>query len=174
VGILRFAVEIQVGSHMTHFLSNASIYRAIAEEANEEAQRLWNESRTPKPDGSAGFIVAFDPSRRSFKKSLVAIAFAGIYLEALLYLKGTQTMGKTWKNKWDGSTYEEKLRVLGVNDAQFLASAERLRKSRRDLVHEKAVPLEDIAIAELRWAHEEAAFAAAFIGQVNERLYGMA
>jgi hypothetical protein len=129
---------------MTHLLSNASVYRSIAEEANAEAQRLWSEGRTPKPDGSAGFVVAFDPSRRSFKQSLVAIAFAGIYLEALLYLTGTQVMGKKWKNKWDRTTYEEKLHALGIREVQFLESAERLRKSRRDLVHEKAVPMEEL------------------------------
>ena len=159
---------------MMHYVSNASVYRSIADEANAQAQHLWNAARTPKPDGSAGFIVAFDPSRRSFKESLVAIAFAGIYVEALLYLKGSHAMGKTWKNKWDGCTYEEKFRSLGINDAQFLASAERLRKSRRDLVHEKALPLHEIPSAELRWAHVEAAFAVAFIAQATERLQGAA
>jgi hypothetical protein len=159
---------------MTYFLSNASIYRSIAEEANAEAQRLWSEARTPKPDGSAGFVIAFDPSRRSFKQSLVAIAFAGIYLEALLYLRGTEAMGAVWKNKWDGSTYEAKLRALGVTDAEFLASAERLRKSRRDLVHEKAVPAEEIPTAELRWAHKEAAFAVAFVRQATGHLQSAA
>jgi hypothetical protein len=159
---------------MKHYLSNASVYRSIAEEANAEAQRLWSEARTPKPDGSAGFVIAYDPTRRSFKQSLVAIAFSGIYIEALLYLRGTEVMGKTWKNKWDRSTYEEKFKALGITDAPFLASAERLKESRRDLVHEKAVPVEEMRAGELRWAHEEAEFAVNFIREATERLQSAA
>lgn len=159
---------------MTHYISNANVYRSIAEEANTEAQRLWDAARMPKPDGSAGFIITFDPARRAFKQGLVAIAFAGIYLEALLYLRGSQAMGSNWKNKWDGCTYKQKLQALGVTDTQLLAAAERLRKSRRDLVHEKALPVEEIPSAELRWAHEEAASAIALIDRATEILQGAA
>jgi hypothetical protein len=159
---------------MTHYLSNASVYRSIAEEANAEAQRLWGEARTPKPDGSTGYVIAYDPTRRSFKQSLVAIAFSGIYIEALLYLKGTEVMGNTWKNKWDESTYEEKFKALGITDTSFLALAERLRRSRRDLAHEKAVPVEKLQAGERRWAHEEAEFAVNFIREATERLQGAA
>ncbi len=157
---------------MTHFHSNASVYRAIAEEANAEAQRLWGDARTPKSDGSDGYVIALDPQRRSFKQSLVAIAFAGIYLEALLYLVGTQRMGKKWKSEFDGKTYEDKLSGLGHTTPDLLASAKRLRLSRRDLVHEKAVPVEALPGTELRWAHKEAAFAVAFIERASRALQG--
>ena len=164
---------------MTHFHSNAHIYRSIAEEANAQAQRLWDEARTPKPDGSAGFTIAFDPSSRSFKQSLIAIAFSAIYFEALLYLVGTQKMGATWNDEWDRKkSCEQKLKELGISDEAFLKSAERLRKSRKDLVHEKAVLYEsppgvmgeEVASTELRFAQEESAFAIAFISQATARL----
>ena len=164
---------------MAHCHSNLSVYRSIAEEANAQAQLLWDQARTPKSDGSPGFTIAFDPSRRSFKQSLIAIAFSAIYFEALLYLVGTQKMGATWNDEWDRKkSYEQKLKELGINDEDFLKSAERLRKSRKDLIHEKAVLHESppgaigehLAITELRFAQEESAFAIAFISQVTTRL----
>jgi hypothetical protein len=159
---------------MTHFVSNASVYKSIAEDANAEAQRLLKKGRMPKPDGSEGYIIVFDPSRRSFKQSLVAIAFSAIYFEALLFLVGTQTMGTKWKNKIDEKTYAEKLRELGVTDVELIASAERLRKSRKDLVHEKAVSVETLSAAELRSAQEEAASSVLFIGRITEKLQSAA
>lgn len=150
--------------------SNLATYRAIAEEANAEAQSLWLAARTPKPDGSPGFVIAYDPSRRSFKQSLIAIAFASIYFEALLFIVGTQRLKERWDRKMDHSLYEEKLTALGVTERDLLASAGRLRLSRKDLVHEKAAPLGEVASSELRWAHEEAAHAVDFIAHVSERL----
>lgn len=164
---------------MTHLHSNANIYRSIAEEANAHAQFLWDEAKTPNSDGSAGFAIALDPSRKAFKQSLIAIAFSAIYFEALLYLVGTRKMGAKWNDEWDRKkTLEQKLRELGINDEDFLNSAERLRKSRKDLIHEKAVFYEnppgkigeDVASTEIRFAQEEAAFAIAFISQVTTRL----
>lgn len=159
---------------MTHLISNASVYKSIAEEANVEAQRLVKEERVPKLDGSEGHVIVFDPSRRSLKQSLVAIAFSAIYFEALLFLVGTQAMGTKWKNQIDGKSYEEKLRALGVTDVELIASAERLRKSRRDLVHEKAVTVETLSTTELRWAQEEAARSVLFVGRITERLQSAA
>lgn len=159
---------------MTHLHSNAAVYQSIAEEANAEAQRLWQQARTPKPDGSESYVITLDPQRRSFKQSLIAIAFSGIYLEALLYLVGSRRMGKRWKNEFDGRTYEDKLSALGVSAPDLLASAKRLRLSRRDLVHEKAVPVEQLASTELRWAHEEAAAAVQFISRVSQLLQSAA
>ena len=140
---------------------------------------MWGEARTPKPDGSAGFTIALDLSRKAFKQNLIAIAFSAIYFEALLYLVGTRKMGAKWNDEWDRKKkLEQKLKELGINDEDFLKSAERLRKSRKDLVHEKAVLYEnphgkigeDVASTEIRFAQEEAAFAVAFISQVTTRL----
>jgi hypothetical protein len=61
-------------------ITNVDIYFTIAAEAQAEAERLENVARRPNPDG--GFIITYDPERNSFKNSLIAITFAGIYLEA--------------------------------------------------------------------------------------------
>jgi hypothetical protein len=159
---------------MTSFLLNAKVYRDIAEQAYEEAVRLDRSSKTPKLDGSPGYVIAFDPSRRSFKQCLIAIAFSGIYLEALLYLKGVELHGQQWKNKHGRKTYEAKLRLLGVTDDSLLHGAKRLRESRNDLVHEKALPLEEVAAEVRRKAQTEAAFAVVVIQQVSHALQNAA
>ena len=132
---------------MTALLTNAHIYRAIAEEALAEAVRLDAASKQPKPDGSHGFVVRLYPERRSFKKSLIAIAFSGVYLEALLFVQGTFRMGADWEKKFDRKQYEDKLKALGVEDAELLASAKRLREVRKELVHEKARSLDTAALS---------------------------
>ena len=151
---------------MSNSVSNVSVYLAIADEAFAEAQRLDDAARSPKPDGSPGSIIAYDPSRGSFKQSLIALTFSGIYLEALLYLKGTQRMGARWLREMDNESYENKLAELDITEPSFLASAKRLRNARRDVVHEKAVPVAELRPSELRWAQEEAAAAVRFVHAV--------
>ncbi len=141
---------------MNPMLTNAHIYRAIAEEALMEAERLEQEARQPKPDGSSGQVVKLDQERKSFKQSLIAIAFSGVYLEALLYVKGMQRIGDKWEKKFDRKTYEEKLKALGISDDATIESAARLRKVRKDLVHEKSVPMDDLTLSNTYWAQTEA------------------
>lgn len=159
---------------MTALLTNAHVYRAIAEEALSEAVRLDAEGKQPKPDGSPGFIVQLDPERRSFKKSLIAIAFSGIYLEALLFVHGTFRMGADWEKKFDRKCYEEKLKALGITDEKLLASAKRLREVRNDLIHEKSRPLETVALSNNYWAQSEAAVSVAFVKTIAAQLTGAA
>jgi hypothetical protein len=158
---------------MTVMLTNAHVYRAIAEEALEEAVRLDAAARQPKPDGSPGFVIQMDPERKSFKKSLVAIAFSAVYLEALLFLRGTKLMGEGWERKFDRKSYEEKLKVLGITDVELLASAKRLQEVRNDLVHEKARPL-DTALSSKYRAQSEAASSVAFIKAITAKFENLA
>lgn len=155
---------------MTTLLTNANVYRGIAEEALSEAVRLDAAAKSPKPDGSPGFVIRFDPERKSFKKSLVAIAFSGIYLEALLFMEGTFRMGASWEQQFDRKPYEEKLKALGITDEALLASAKRLRKARKELVHEKARPLDSATLSNSYWAQPEAAASVAFVQAIAEKL----
>ena len=155
---------------MTALLTNAHVYRGIAEEALVEATRLDAEAKRPKPDGSPGFVIQLDPERKSFKKSLIAIAFSGIYREALLFVCGTFRMGATWEQQFDRKPYEEKLKALGITDEGLLASAKRLREVRNDLVHEKARPVENVALSNSYWAQSEAAASVAFIQTIAAEL----
>ncbi|MGE3924678.1 MAG: hypothetical protein AB7G13_17235 [Lautropia sp.] len=74
-------------------LSNARTYLSIATDALAESERLDAAARRPKPNGETGFIVTIDPEQRAFKQSLVAIVFAGVYFEALLYIVGVERLG---------------------------------------------------------------------------------
>ena len=152
-------------------LSNLSVCLAIAEEALAELQELDAAGRTPKPDGQPGYVVALDPDRRSFKQSLVALAFAGMYFDALLYLRGATRLGKLESERIDRNTkYEDKLQLLGVSDIEILATCKRFREARNDLTHEKAVATPEVSTAHFRWAQTEAAVALAFARQVRELL----
>jgi hypothetical protein len=64
--------------------SNIEFYEAIAKEALATVHELDAKERHPKPDESSGHVITWDPERRSFKNSLIAIAFASMWLEALL------------------------------------------------------------------------------------------
>ncbi|MEX8500035.1 hypothetical protein [Leptothrix ochracea] len=159
---------------MTALLTNAHVYRAVAEEALAEAVRLDAAAKQPKPDGSPGFVIQWDPERKSFKNSLIAIAFSGIYLEAILFVHGTFRMGKDWEKNFDRKLYEEKLKALGITDEVLLAAAKRLREVRNDLIHEKARPLDNIALSKSFWAQTEASASVTLVQTIAAKLAGAA
>ncbi len=151
---------------MPEMLSNVTVYLAIADTALAEAQRLDAEGRRPKPNGEPGFIITFDPDQQSFKQSLIALVFAGVYLEALMYLVGIQRLGKREYLKIDRKKYEEKLLALGICDQELLSAGKRFREARNDLVHEKAVAIQEINASELKKAQHEAEVGVAFVRSV--------
>lgn len=158
---------------MSGLISNIRTYFAIAEDAAAESKRLLDAGRTPKPDGQPGFVVAFDPEQKSFKQSLIAIAFAGMYLEALVGIMGRQRLGEDRYAKIERATYEEKLRQLGVSDPKLLADCKRFRLARNDLVHEKPVDLDAPAPAtEWLTAQQEAVFAIDVVTSIASSLRG--
>lgn len=134
-------------------VTNIHVFRAIAEEAASEARRLLGASRRPKPDGEPGWIITFDPERKSFKQALIAIAFAGMYLEALLGLAGTKRLGLQGYRKIERMTYEEKLKRLGVEDEALLTNCKRFRDARNELTHEKTYDTRSIRVAQEECAH---------------------
>jgi len=153
--------------------SNLNTYLAIAEDALAEVQRLDVAGRRPKPNGEPGFIITFDPDRKSFKQSLIALVFAGVYLEALMYIVGTQRLGKNAYLKIDRKKYEEKLVDLGIRDLELLSNCTRFREARNDLVHEKAVEIEKFGAAQLRNAQEEAKIGVEFVRSVAVALHNV-
>jgi hypothetical protein len=150
-------------------ISNINVYLSIAEEALAETRRLMAAARSPRPDRD-GHVIAWDPDRKSFKQSLVAIAFAGMYLEALLFLVGVSRLGKAQYLEIDKRKYEVKLSALGITDPKLLAECERFRETRNDLIHEKAVKPHELDSASLRQAQHEAAAAVAFVKSVAAAL----
>ena len=133
-------------------ITNISIYKAIAEEAHQKMRELIDGGRRPKPDGSAGWVITYDPSQNSFKQSMIAIVFTGMWLEAFLHLQIVQKYGEQKFKEYDFKSYEEKLQLLGCSDQQIIDRATRFRKTRKALVHEKA-HFDD---GEIRTAQDEA------------------
>lgn len=141
------------------FHTNVEVYREIADEAYQGMVTLTAAARRPKPDGSPGWIVTYDPGQTSFKQAMISLVFTGMWLEAALHLLIVTTYGKDKFKEYDRKSYEEKLSLLGCNDQELLKSVSRFRKARRDMVHEKA----HFDNSEIKWAQKEAENAHALI-----------
>ena len=138
---------------MNHFvLTNAAVYKTIADEAYEKMGQSMEAGRRPKPDGSAGWIVTYDPNQTSFKQAMISLVFTGMWLEAMTHLLIVKAHGMEKAKEYDFKSYEEKLTLLGCTDQELLNSVSRFRKARRSLVHEKA-HFDD---GEIRWVQKEA------------------
>ena len=150
-------------------MSNLHTYLALAKDSLRNAKRFSTAQRKPKPDGQPGVIILYDPKQKSFKHSLISIVFAGIYFDALAHVEGARRLGKSKYKKIAKATYEVKLHALGLTDRALLLNCERFRKSRNDLVHEKAIDPKT-SKATLRFAQVEAQHAVDFILQVTRLL----
>ena len=145
-------------------ISNRRVFLEIAREAFAES--ISRRMRRESPGAST--LLRRDPQQRSFKQALIAIAFSGIYLEALLHLEGSRRLGVKNYEKIDKSRYEDKLRALGFTASDLLADCKRFREARKALEHEKA--FHPRSQREIKVAQAEAAHAIAFIERVREVL----
>jgi hypothetical protein len=107
----------------------------MAEESFAESERLLEAHRQPKEGG--GYILTYDPQRRSLKNSLVSIAFAGAYVDLYLRLAHIVRRQKNPPYKWDRMKYEDKLKDFGVTDESILDHCKQFRVARNDVLHEK-------------------------------------
>jgi hypothetical protein len=149
-------------------ITNVSTYRAIAIEAFQAMQELVESGRRPKEDGSPGWILQFDQNQKSFKQAMVAIVFTGMWLEALLHLLIVRDHGEEKFREFDFKSYEEKLRLIGIDDNSILEAAARFRKSRKELVHEKA----HFETGEMKTAQDEARNAFQLLLAIDTALHG--
>ena len=118
----------------------------------------------------------FDPEQTSFKQAMIATVFTCIWLEATLQLLIVDKFGRNCFREVDKDPYETKLQLLGCEDEELLKKAVRLRRARRELVHEKAhSEFNDRGefTGALRTAQEEAANARAVMVGV-EKWFGLA
>ncbi|MGA2070071.1 MAG: hypothetical protein ABSG97_01875 [Sedimentisphaerales bacterium] len=129
--------------------SNLQIYLSIAKDSLAKSDRISAAQTRPKPNGEKGSIITYDFKHKSFKHSLVAIVFAGIYLEAFLYIKGVKLLGKAAYDKIDFKTYEEKLKVLKITDPHLLDTCKRFRIARKELVHDKPFQQSEVRFAQI-------------------------
>lgn len=145
-------------------MTNVSIYKMIAEEAYQKMVQSIEAGRLPKPDGSVGWIITYDPNQTSFKQAMISLVFTGMWLEALMHLLIIKGYGKKIFKEYDSKLYEEKLKLLGCTDQKLLASVTRFRKVRKSMVHEKAY-FDD---GEIKWAQNEAKNAHELIVAISE------
>lgn len=145
-------------------ISNISVYKEISDEAYLKMVELIENGRTPKADGSKGWVVKYDPKQNSFKQAMISIVFTGMWLEALMHLLIVKKYdNKTFKN-YDFKSYEDKLGLLGCTDKDILKLVEKFRKCRKELVHEKAY----FDNSEIKQAQEEAINAHKLLTSVSE------
>jgi hypothetical protein len=119
-------------------ISNLAVYRSIATDALAAAKEAERTRRRPREDGEPGSIITPDPARTSFKHSVIAIAFVGVYIDALVWIVGTQLLGEKAFAAIEKERLEERVKRIAIVDESFLKECEHFRRVRNDLVHEKA------------------------------------
>lgn len=154
-------------------LTNAQVYRDIAAESLQASEALIDAHRRPKNDGTPGSVLSLDPGRRSFKLSLIAIVFAGMFIEAAFWLYGSATLGADQYKSIDRRELEKRLRGLGIEDADLEAKLRAYREVRKELVHEKALPFSTDPTP-IRVAQKEARKAVELMFHVEDVLRGAA
>lgn len=125
-------------------LTNVRAYREVVEESHATMLETMRKQCRPKVNGDPGRIITFDPSKKAFKQAMICIVFAGMWLEAELHIQLGWRCGKDVAKDADRKSWEEKLRTLGVVDEALLKKVGEFRRSRKDLVHEKAFFSQDI------------------------------
>lgn len=121
--------------------SNAKVYQQIAVEALARARSSLAEHRRPREDGSPGHVLTGDLERASFKNSMIAMVFAGMTMEAQLWLHGCERLGTVQYKPIDAQALELRLAPLGIHDGTMAGDMRAFRLARKALVHEKAVTL---------------------------------
>ena len=100
---------------------------------------------------------------------MIAIVFAGMYIEARLWLHGCSRLDMAKYRAIDKHPLEERLPALGLSDAMLRDDLKKYRESRKSLVHEKPVPL-SMEASPTRVAQTEAAKAVALMERVDRAL----
>jgi len=144
-------------------ISNISVYKAISEEAYLKMLELIENGRSPKPDGTEGWVIKYDSKQRSFKQSMISIVFAGMWLEALFHHEIIKQKSKNQFNKHSNKSYKEKLELIGINESSILSKVELFQKTRNELIHEEAF----LDKGEIKFAQDEAKHAHEIITYVS-------
>jgi len=155
----RADAPISLGLHSDNaVVTNVRVYRAIAVEAAAIAERALLPRHGPIPLSGASFESYVEPGQESFKSAMIAVVFAGMYIEATLWLVGVATIGEERYSVIDRDLLEDRLIPIGILNEDLRAALARFRRIRRDLVHEKAIAVSrdkrpvHIAQTEAVWA----------------------
>lgn len=151
------------GKPRDHAVSNLATLRSIATEAGARVQAELEHVRVRSDAGSAPNLD------RAFRDSLIAIAFAGMAIEATLWIVGCAKLGEPTYKLIDKSHLEDRLAALGISDPQLLGDAIRLRLVCAELLHEKPEPLGREASTR-NTVQDEAARAVALMARIEGAL----
>ncbi|MEP5232995.1 MAG: hypothetical protein ABJQ78_16335 [Alloalcanivorax sp.] len=146
--------------------SNVSIYKQISEESYSKMASLVEEGRSPKENGTDGYIIKYDPNHNSFKQSMIVVVFTGMWLEALLHQEIVSKHGIEVFKKYDFKSYRDKLTLLGIADADLLDRVDSFKATRKELVHEKAF----FDSGEIKVAQKEAELAHKIMAGISHAL----
>jgi hypothetical protein len=149
--------------------TNSRLYRDIATEALSASEDAFVQKSRPKDDSSPGHVIAYDPEYRSFKQSMIAIVFAGMYMEARLWLFGCSLLGAAKYRQVDQQPLEQRLAALGIDDQTLEVDLKNYREVRRSLVDEKSVPL-SVDTSPTRIAQAEAVKAVQLMYRIEQAL----
>lgn len=119
----------------TQVFSNIKIFYEIAKDSFSDSEKFLSEHRKPKENG--GYILSFDPEKKSLKSSLISISFSGAYIDLHINIAYILTHGKSPNHKWETRIYEEKLKDLGVTNLELFNNCTEFRKIRNSVLHEK-------------------------------------
>jgi hypothetical protein len=145
------------------------LYRDVAMEALVASEAEVDKHRRPREDGSPGHVITYDPGHTSFKQSMIAIVFAGMYMESQLWLFGCNLLGATEYKPIDKLPLDQRVSALGITDTELQADLKHYREVRKELVHEKPVPLSTDR-SPIRVAQEQAAKAVGLMHRIDEAL----
>lgn len=151
------------GNRPSLVFTNCSVFRAIAVDAYEKMCCAHTEGRRPRGNGG-GYVISYDPLKKSFKAACEVIVFAGVWFEAATHVAYVRRSGLAGVKRFDGKFYEKKLAMLGCTHQGILAKAKRLRESRNELMHEKA----HLNSRKLIFAQNEAENAYALLNAISD------
>ena len=107
------------------------IYKETIEEAYSKMIVLEEEHIKPKPDGSEGNVIRYDPSHQSFKQAMIVVVFSGMWLEALFHQEIVRPKSKNQFNNNNKKSYREKLELIGITEASVLNKKEKRVKKKK-------------------------------------------
>ena len=146
-------------------ITNVRIYRQIALESEVISAEEVRTRRRPIPGQPGRSELIPDPDRRGFKHAMIAIVFAGMYIEAALHLVALERLPEDELKRTDHLRLEKRVEALGVSDPNLLVACKEYREARRSLVHEKAGSLPDSQ--QMRVAQDEARAAVELVHRID-------
>jgi hypothetical protein len=130
---------------VNYTISNIGHFKIIVQSTFSKWEELSKASVKANPHNPKGYVIVMPLKLERFRQGLVCIVFCGVYLEALFVIIGRKKFGVKYDKYYDKLIYEAKLTLFGCSDTKIISKCEQFRKARNDIIHEKALDINDIA-----------------------------